>query len=194
MLKAFLTSCLVTFGLMSVANAAVIYDEPTKSLRITGVSTMHQTTEVWKALEEHEVDTVYMEGPGGDYYAGLSLGRTLRKAEVRVIIPSGKACISACAFAALGAKEVFVDGELWFHVPFTRGVDAGATIREITQNYGVAYLHMAEYLVEMMEDDAAAFRFAEQLLKLTSVCKFVVDTGGPIKDVRDYCTGKVEGR
>jgi len=153
----------------SLAQAAVTYDEDTHTMRITGVTDIYMLSDVQKMLAAHDVDTIYMKGPGGDYYAGLSIGRAIQKEGSRVIVARGDECVSACAFAALGGADVFVDGVLLFHKPYVTSVPAHATIDEMSAQYGVVYLDMAQYLVEVGSD----MKFAKRLLKQTNYCKFL---------------------
>lgn len=186
MIRNLLLSLVVVLLAAVPVSAAVIYEKETKSLRITGATSMLQVTKVRRVFSEEDVDTVYMKGPGGDYYAGLSLGRLLKEKEVRIIIPSGSYCASACAFAALGGQKVFMDGELMFHAPYSRSVNPGATIREIAKAYGVVYLDMLDYLLEVMENKEQALSLSKNILKETSVCRFIV-WGGPDPGIKDYC-------
>jgi hypothetical protein len=186
MIKKLLTALVLCVGLALPASAAVTYNKDTKSLSITGTTTMNQVTKVWEAFTQNEINTVFMSGPGGGYYAGLSLGRLLKQKDVRIIIPSGSYCASACAFAALGGKTVFIDGELWFHAPYSRVVDPGATIRDISKAYGIVYLDMLDYLLEVMQTKKQAVDFSKAILKETSVCRFIV-WGGDAPVIKDFC-------
>lgn len=154
------------------------YNKPvrTKGLLISGSNTTLQVSRAIKELEEKEISTVFMYGPGGLYYAGLRLGEAIKEANVRVIIPKGKRCVSACAFASLGGREVLSDGEVWFHVPFRQGVSTNKTLMELGREDGVAFLDMTEYLAKVTEDSKWAFEFSKRLLRQTSYCKFLTKT------------------
>lgn len=195
MLKAFLAALAVCFAVP--ASAGVTYDEDSRSLTVSGMTTNYLPLMVRKALAQGQVDTIYMYGPGGDYYAGLEIGRIIAKSGARVIIPSGKACISACAFSAVGADELHVDGQLWFHRPYTRGVSSMKTIEEIAGEIGTAYLDGAVYLAEMGFHPT----ILKQILSNTSPCKFIViddedeiyhaiETGFFVGfEIKDACSG-----
>lgn len=170
MLKAFIAALAVCFAVP--ASAGVTYDEDSRSVTVSGMTTNYLPLMLRKALAQGQVDTIYMWGPGGDYYAGLEIGRIIEQSGARVIIPSGKACISACAFSAVGANELHVDGQLWFHRPFTMGVSSMKTIEEIAGAYGAAYLDAAIYLAEM----GFPATVTKQILTNTTPCKFIVVT------------------
>lgn len=133
----------------SVAAAAVTYDEDTNALTVSGSTTAYMLTQMRTAFLEHDVDTIFMSGPGGDYRAGLAIGRLIRAEGARVIIPRGVYCASACAMSAMAAERLYIDGEAIFHRPYTQGVPTGATIEEITAFFGDVFLEMAAYMVEM---------------------------------------------
>lgn len=186
-MKKFLLSLAVMIGLATPAAAAVTYSEETNSLLISGTTTQYQVRDAIKVMDEYDIGTIYLTGPGGDYYAGLKLGRAIRKEGSRVIIPKGKTCISACAFASMGSKIVLNDGELWYHTPYRRAVDPGKTIRELAREDAVAFIDMTEYLYEMMDSDKEAFDFARRIMKDTSPCKFLVRKEDAALEHRDYC-------
>lgn len=183
-MKSLIFAAFMAVFFVAQAAASVAYDAATNSLRITGTTTPSQVVQVYNALKKHDVDTVFMDGPGGHFYAGLRLGHQLQSADVRVIIPRGKYCASACALAALGAREVMIDGELMFHTPYTMGVDPAKTIREIAQEHGLAYLDMAEYLVSVGQD----IEFAKQIIRNTSACRFIVWGPDGERSSKDFCT------
>ena len=176
--------CLVTtISLLcaTASTAAVTYDDTTKNMTITGATTNKQATQVYHLMKEHDVLTVTISGTGGEYYAGLRLGRLISAEGSTVIIPAGKRAISAAAFAALGADKIIVDGELWFHVPFLTHVPTGVTILEITQRFGRAYVDMDRYLIRM----GIPVSFGHDLMVRTTTSKFVViDDGAQIDLIR----------
>jgi hypothetical protein len=170
MFKSILTAIALTITSATVASAAVLWDDTTKTMTITGQTTMYQASQVYRVNKSNEVLNVVMHGQGGNYYAGLRIGRMIKAEGSNVIIPLGKQCVSACAFAALGGNKVIVDGELWFHAPYLSEITTMATILQITQNFGVAYNDMSKYLLEV----GVTIDFATTLLKKTTPSKFIV--------------------
>lgn len=179
-MKKFILALALAFAAQT-ASAAVVYDDTTKSLEITGRTTSRQATEVWRVMKDNDVLIVSIYGNGGDYYAGLRLGVLIKNEGSTVIIPAGKRAVSAAAFAALGADNIIVDGELWFHTPYMQGVPATASILEISQMFGRAYIDMASYLASV----GIPLSFSHDLLVRTTPSKFVViDDGAQIDRIR----------
>jgi hypothetical protein len=168
-------------ALVSPAAAAVVYDDTTKNLTITGRTNNLQASSVYRYLRDNDVLTVTLQGDGGDYYAGLRIGRLIEAEGSVVVIPTNKRCVSACAFAALGGDRVIVDGELWFHTPYLTSVPTTVTILGITQMFGRAYVDMTSYLAMM----GIPMSFGHDLLVRTTTSKFVViDDGAQIDRIR----------
>jgi len=171
----------IVLALATPASSAVVYDDTTKNLTITGRTSNNQASAVYRVMRDNDVLTVTISGDGGDYYAGLRLGRLIDMEGSTVIIPAGKRAVSAAAFAALGGSKVVVDGELWFHTPYLTMVPTNVTILEITQMFGRAYVDMSSYLAQM----GIPISFGHDLLVRTTTSKFVViDDGEQIDRMR----------
>jgi hypothetical protein len=181
MFKRILATMGLITALISPAAAAVVYDDTTKNLTITGRTNNLQASSVYRYLRDNDVLTVTLQGDGGDYYAGLRIGRLIEAEGSVVVIPTNKRCVSACAFAALGGDRVIVDGELWFHTPYLTSVPTTVTILGITQMFGRAYVDMTSYLAMM----GIPMSFGHDLLVRTTTSKFVViDDGAQIDRIR----------
>jgi hypothetical protein len=181
MFKRILATMGLITALVSPAAAAVVYDDTTKNLTITGRTNNLQASSVYRYLRDNDVLTVTLQGDGGDYYAGLRIGRLIEAEGSVVVIPTNKRCVSACAFAALGGDRVIVDGELWFHTPYLTSVPTTVTILGITQMFGRAYVDMTSYLAMM----GIPMSFGHDLLVRTTTSKFVViDDGAQIDRIR----------
>lgn len=150
--------------------ADVLHHGETRSLVVSGPTSEHQAMLVTRAFANHEIDTVYMWGDGGEFYAGLDIGRSIKASGARVIIPTGKECISACAFAAMGAGEILPDGDMLLHRPFTVQVPSMASMEAIAGHYGMAYMDMAEYLIEM----GYGIGLAKYVIEYSNPCRFLV--------------------
>lgn len=171
----------IVLALATPAVADVVYDDATKNLVVTGQTTNFQASKIYRIMKDNDVITVTISGNGGDYYAGLRIGRLIKNEGSVVIIPAGKRAVSAAAFAALGGSRVVVDGELWFHTPYLNAVPTTATILEITQMFGRAYVDMSSYLAMM----GVPMSFGHDLLVRTTTSKFVViDDGEQIDRIR----------
>lgn len=152
----------------STASAVVKVDGNT--LTVSGNTTRIQAVAVVNALKYNDIKRVRMWGSGGDFFSGLSIGHAFSQEGVDVIIPTGATCVSACAFAALGAKKVFLGGELWFHKPFKprySTVDRLEDIDRAGQNIGI---NLSYYIWELDHP----IRFMFEVVGSTSHCKYVV--------------------
>lgn len=149
--------------------ADVLYHNETRSLIISGDTSKYQEIMVTRAFVNQSIDTVYMWGNGGEFYAGLSIGRSIKNSGARVIVPEGKECISACALAAKGSSDLLTDGPLLLHRPFTISVPAMANIEGIAGHYGAVYMDMAEYMIEM----GYSLGFAKYVIENSSPCRFL---------------------
>jgi hypothetical protein len=60
---------------------------------------------------------VAFSSDGGSLLAGLRIGESIRRKRFSTIVPDGRRCASACAFAWLGGVERFIgtDGRIRFH-------------------------------------------------------------------------------
>jgi len=152
------------------ATAGVSYNAKTKVATVHGVTASAQWVGLNRILASYEVRGLEMFGPGGDYYAGLALGRLIAEHNLMVTIPEGKECTSACAFAALGSPKVYVDGRLLLHRGYFRGVSTMVTLDEFARLNSVGHHDGTKYLIEM----GYTFNFAKMVIADTSPCKFIV--------------------
>ncbi len=159
----------VAIILATPVSAEVKYDEPSRSLTVSGGTTNWQRQQVSDAFTKYKIDTVYLSGNGGLFYAGLAIGREIRASNARVIVPSGTTCVSACSLAAIAASDLLIDGVLLFHRPFMTGVSTLTTLEEFAGMVGRGYLDMASYIVEM----GLPLSFAKSIIWDTSPCKFL---------------------
>lgn len=163
--------CLImlTVLLGTPALAGVNYDNKTKVLTVTGATTQKLATDIFYAFDQNEILTVVLSGSGGDFYEGLMIGRTFKKHNVSIVVPENETCVSACAFAALADKNLILDGELLFHVPYARAMPTNLTTLELAQQFGATYMDAAAYVAEM----GGSIRFIKTLLNRTTTCKFM---------------------
>lgn len=168
MFKAIVAAMVAAFVAFPVM-AGVQYNEHQRALIISGPTSSYQALMAFNVFSEHDVDTVYMYGTGGEMDAGLKIGDMIAKSGARVIVPSKQDCISACAFAALAAAEIHVDGRMLLHRPFTMYVPSMATVEDIAAHYGAAYLRVAMYL----DTHGYPISVTKQIMENTSPCKFI---------------------
>jgi len=176
-LLAFLLMMLPSMGL-----AEVSFDEETSTLRITGPTDMVQVIQASNYMTEHEVQYIEMWGPGGYMRMGLQLGnRISRETTATVVIPKGKRCISACAFAAMGGSHIRIDGKLMLHRPFITNAPIMERLEDVLAHMGKGYLMTAYYL----EDHGYDRSIMNSMMNYTSPCKFMVYKNTEVKKPED---------
>ncbi len=111
---------------LSGSNAAAV------SVKLSGVFSPG-TAEAFQRSLTANVDTVVLDVTGGYLSEGLAIGRIIRSRNLRVVIPRGAVCYSACAEAFLGGTRKQINGILAFHVP---RVEAAHSRRQAFQ-YGL---------------------------------------------------------
>src|SRR6056297_2927607 len=177
-----LLTFLVALVLPTAALTEVTYDKETSTLRITGPTDMTQVVSASNYMTDHDVKYIEMWGPGGYMTMGLQLGNRISREETAtVVIPKGKSCISACAFAAMGSGHIRIDGKLMLHRPFIAAAPILERLEDILAYMGKGYLKTAYYL----EDHGYPRSVMDNIMDYTSPCKFMVYTDKEIKKPED---------
>jgi len=178
-----LLAFLVALVLPTVALSEVTYDKETSTLRITGPTDMIQVISASNYMTDHDVKYIEMWGPGGYMEMGLQLGNRISREETAtVVIPKGKSCISACAFAAMGSGHIRIDGKLMLHRPFIAAAPILERLEDILAYMGRGYLKAAYYL----EDHEYSRNVMRSMMKNTSPCKFMVYTDLEVEEPKDF--------
>lgn len=86
------------------------------SVRLSGVFSPG-TAEAFQRSLTPSIDTVLLDVRGGYLSEGIAIGRIIRSNNLRVVVPEGAVCYSACAEAFLGGTRKRIDGVVAFHVP-----------------------------------------------------------------------------
>lgn len=152
----------------SAAHAAVKVED--NVLYITGNTTKAQAAAVARSFKTHDIRRVVMYGRGGNFFAGLSIGYAIKQNNVTVQIPSGRQCISACAFAALGGERIMLGGQLWFHKAYRQTYATVESLEDIDkggQSVGASLMHYS-YLI------GSPVVFTYEVIHNTSSCKFLI--------------------
>jgi len=177
-----LLAFLVALVLPTAALSEVTYDKETSTLRVTGPTDMIQVISASNYMTEHEVKYIEMWGPGGYMQMGLQLGNRISREETAtVVIPKGKSCISACAFAAMGSSHIRIDGKMMLHRPFIAAAPILERLEDILAYMGRGYLQAAYYL----EDHGYSRNVMRSMMKHTSPCKFMVYTDLEVREPKD---------
>ena len=178
-----LLALLTALVLPTLALAEVSYDKETSTLRITGQTDMIQVLAASNHIRKHDVKYIEMWGPGGYMEMGLQLGNHISRIEgVTVVVPKGKRCISACAFAAMGSKHIRIDGKLMLHRPFIVAVPTMTNLEDALAYMGKGYIKTAYYL----EDHGYSRFVMDNIMNYTSPCKFMVYEDLEVRKRRDF--------
>ena len=178
-----LLAFLVALVLPTIALSEVTYDKETSTLRITGPTDMIQVISASNYMTDHDVKYIEMWGPGGYMEMGLQLGNRISREETAtVVIPKGKSCISACAFAAMGSSHIRIDGKLMLHRPFIVAAPIMERLEDTLAYMGRGYLKAAYYL----EDHEYSRNVMRSMMKYTSPCKFMVYTDLEVEEPKDF--------
>lgn len=151
------------------ADARVVYDKESKQLQINGPTTWNQWREIDNALKEEVVLSVSIWGPGGEVQPALAIARIIRDANVPLIIPEQRLCVSACAFIASANKnKVIVEGEAWFHGPHK----SHFLIIASPETYSRATSELNIRMAFLMQEWGYGKDFYRWMVFHTSACRF----------------------
>lgn len=94
--------------------------------------------------------TVYLDSRGGDVASAMQIGRLMRENRVRVIVLSGRSCLSSCPLALAGAPRRYVDAgaRIGIHRLIVND-DRALTSASQKQNYATIEAAVKGYLNEM---------------------------------------------
>lgn len=160
------------------ADARVVYEKESKQLQVNGPTTWDQWREINKALKEEDVLSISIWGPGGYVQPALAIARLVREANLPLIIPEQRLCISACAFiAASNQNKVIVEGEAWFHGPHTGVFPVVASL----ETYGRAMSELNIRMAFLFQDWGYGKEFYRWMVFRTSACRFFA-----VKNTEDF--------
>jgi hypothetical protein len=90
------------------------------AITITGTIVFAQGAEFLERTKDIVKAAVSLNSPGGNLFAGMSIGETIHRKQFGTIVPDHAICMSACAFAwAAGVRRLMGnDAMVGFHVAF----------------------------------------------------------------------------
>lgn len=125
-----------------------------QSINLSG-SFVPGTAEAFQQALTRNTDTVLLDVSGGYLSEGIAIGRIIRSRNLRVVIPMGAVCYSACAEAFLGGTRKQIIGVLAFHVPRVEGARSKRQAFSFGLTGGTAtaiYRHEMGYGFELTRD------------------------------------------
>lgn len=85
------------------------------------------------------VDTIVFNSSGGEFYAGLKVSEIIREKNLKIIVPYGKFCVSACAFASMASDDITIKGLFGLHRPYNSiGMSGTETLDSYSNTTAVA--------------------------------------------------------
>jgi len=150
------------------AEARVTFDLDSNVLWIDGSTSTESWRRIKEVLDENKPKYIMMEGPGGDFYAGLAIGNLIKGYHVVI---TGR-CVSSCAISAMSASEVSFLNEaaLLFHGPFITSVPITVTLEEYSSFIVGGWIDLVVY----MNKNGVSTSFVRFLSTNTSTCKLAV--------------------
>lgn len=100
------------------------------------------------AASSIDTRTIILDSPGGMMYEASVVASYLRDNDVTVVIEKDTMCVSACAYAAMTAKKLVVDGKLVFHPPFFPMVSTTDSLYSIIHQSNSLTLDLAKWFLD----------------------------------------------
>ena len=90
--------------------------EITQAIHVRGDFDTNITRDLSTALATNpNIDLVAFDSPGGNADEAFKMAQLLSDEQVRVWVPKGRICLSACAVAFVGGYDYNIQGTLGFH-------------------------------------------------------------------------------
>lgn len=117
-------------------------------------ATAKQFDYAMKLMPKEDSISVFLNSPGGDLYAAMAIGRTIRKAEqtVAVAVMDDAKCYSACVFILAGGEQRIRRGSIGIHRPYSAAPSSDA--RQSEQWFAKISADSKTYLREMRVREA----------------------------------------
>lgn len=137
-----------------------------------GALTMMSAFFIIMALESNNSVYLSMNSPGGFMNESYQLGRYLTaNTDITVVVRNNNICISACAFAALGATNLMIGKNgLEFHTPYMPYIDTNLTLNDFSLRSQIFLLQLSEYF----DDCGYGHDLLNVILENSSRTEFVV--------------------
>ncbi len=78
----------------------------------------------------------------------MMLGKLLQTADMTVIVEKDTLCVSACAFAVMGADKIKLDGSLVFHAPYYPTIPTNEPLYDIFRNTSLLTLELTDWFLQ----------------------------------------------
>lgn len=136
-------------GLLSSYSVLVLAQPSSEdcSLRVEGEISASTASLVDRIPRSCDQPFVFFDSPGGDVFAALRIGKTLREREASTAVGIHSTCASACVLAFVGGVQRMAPGRIGLHRPFSNR--ASSSLNESDASYRGINTRIATFLKSM---------------------------------------------
>lgn len=150
--------------------------EITKAIHIRGDFDDNLTRDVKTALEVNpEIDLVALDSPGGNANEAFALANLFSEEEIRVWVPKGRICLSACAIAFTGGYDYNVQGVLGFHNAYIPESEEDITYSALVGGY-ISGQQLGSYATGFFVSNGFSFNLQYDITSNTNPSDFLAFT------------------
>lgn len=154
-----------------------------------GEITQEGIFELINLMISNDLDHLSLNSLGGDTMAARNLNYFIQENEVSVLIDSFSLCVSSCAFAVMGSKNIVGnDSKLYFHKPFLTYVLPDVTTGQIF-DYGA---EEAQLMIDFFIMNGYNYQLLREIYLSTDQETYISITVENLKKFKTGFTEKVE--
>lgn len=116
-----------------------------------------------------DFDTVIISSNGGFAKEGFMLSNFFQREGIDVVVPKGYHCMSACAYAIMGAKNIQINGLVGFHTPYLMDIPDGISYDILLKYSEVSTTDLIKFIMSK----GYTFEFAEIIIKQSSKTHYI---------------------
>lgn len=109
----------------------IFLQETPGALYLVGKIASTDDFELRRALREHSIETVVLMSSGGSVIGGLAIAGIIGDRKLRVYVPPGAICASACSYVYFAGNERRINGSLGVHQFASSDGDRSAEIGKV---------------------------------------------------------------
>lgn len=100
------------------------------------------------AITTYPFKNLIIESNGGLMMEAIMLGKLLQSTDMTIIVEKDTLCVSACAFAIMGADDIKLDGSLVFHAPYYPTIPTNEPLYDVFRNTSLLTLELTEWFLQ----------------------------------------------
>lgn len=157
----------------------LIEDDEIRALVVRGSFNSSYSIYLASLLRTTKPDVLKIISLGGISIEGFSTGMVIKSHQEKydLTVITGTPCVSACAYAVMGADNLRMDSFIAFHSPFISAMPMHTTLQQITELSRDNTVTLLKYTVKT----GFAFELIDHVFQKTRPQKFLVFT-----DVEDF--------